>query len=72
MRRQQRAGGYVEVNTPQVVNRKSCGRKSGHWENYQEHMFIVEVDEEHAREKTRQRAQADELPLPCADLQRRA
>jgi threonyl-tRNA synthetase len=26
--------------------------KSGHWENYQDNMFIVEVDEEHAREKT--------------------
>ncbi|MDG1130902.1 MAG: threonine--tRNA ligase, partial [Paracoccaceae bacterium] len=25
---------------------------SGHWENYQENMFIVEVDEDHAREKT--------------------
>ena len=51
MRRQQRRGGYVEVNTPQVVNRK-LWEQSGHWENYQEHMFIVEVDEEHAREKT--------------------
>lgn len=51
MRRRQRAGGYVEVNTPQVVSRK-LWEESGHWENYQEHMFIVEVDEEHAREKT--------------------
>ena len=51
MRRQQRRGGYVEVNTPQVVNRK-LWEASGHWENYQEHMFIVEVDEDHAREKT--------------------
>ena len=51
MRRQQLRGGYVEVNTPQVVNRK-LWEASGHWENYQEHMFIVEVDEEHAREKT--------------------
>ncbi len=51
MRRRQRADGYVEVNTPQVVNRK-LWEASGHWENYQEHMFIVEVDEEHAREKT--------------------
>jgi threonyl-tRNA synthetase len=50
MRRRQRAGGYVEVNTPQVVNRK-LWEKSGHWENYQENMFIVEVDEEGAREK---------------------
>ena len=51
MRRQQRRGGYVEVNTPQVVNRK-LWEASGHWENYQENMFIVEVDEDHAREKT--------------------
>uniref|UniRef100_UPI0040477DC6 threonine--tRNA ligase n=1 Tax=Yoonia sp. TaxID=2212373 RepID=UPI0040477DC6 len=51
MRRRQRAGGYVEVNTPQVVNRK-LWEASGHWESYQENMFIVEVDEDHAREKT--------------------
>ncbi len=50
MRRRQRAGGYVEVNTPQVVDRK-LWEASGHWEKYQENMFIVEVDEDHAREK---------------------
>ncbi|RRH73435.1 threonine--tRNA ligase [Falsigemmobacter faecalis] len=51
MRRQQRRDGYVEVNTPQVVNRV-LWEKSGHWQNYQENMFIVEVDEEHASQKT--------------------
>ncbi len=51
MRRMQTRGGYVEVNTPQVVDRK-LWEASGHWEKYQEHMFIVEVDEEHAREKS--------------------
>jgi len=51
MRRKQRADGYVEVNTPQVVDRK-LWEASGHWDKYQEHMFIVEVDEEHAREKS--------------------
>jgi threonyl-tRNA synthetase len=51
MRRRQRADGYVEVNTPQVVSRK-LWEASGHWESYQENMFIVEVDEDHAREKT--------------------
>ncbi|RME15974.1 MAG: threonine--tRNA ligase, partial [Alphaproteobacteria bacterium] len=51
MRRQQEAGGYVEVNTPQVIDRK-LWEQSGHWEKYQDNMFIVEVDEEHAREKT--------------------
>ena len=50
MGRQQRPDGYVEVNTPQVVDRK-LWEASGHWEKYQENMFIVEVDEEHAREK---------------------
>ncbi|TNF60004.1 MAG: threonine--tRNA ligase [Rhodobacteraceae bacterium] len=50
MRRKQKAGGYVEVNTPQVVDRQ-LWVDSGHWEKYQENMFIVEVDEEHAREK---------------------
>ncbi|WP_299840865.1 threonine--tRNA ligase [uncultured Jannaschia sp.] len=50
MRRKQRADGYVEVNTPQVVDRK-LWEASGHWDKYQDHMFIVEVDEEHAREK---------------------
>jgi len=33
-----------------VVDRK-LWEASGHWEKYQENMFIVEVDEEHAREK---------------------
>ena len=50
MRRMQDKNGYVEVNTPQVVDRK-LWEASGHWEKYQENMFIVEVDEEHAREK---------------------
>ncbi|MCA0960870.1 threonine--tRNA ligase [Salipiger bermudensis] len=51
MRRQQHRDGYVEVNTPQVVDRK-LWEASGHWDNYQENMFIVEVDEDHAREKS--------------------
>ncbi|MDO6521116.1 threonine--tRNA ligase [Shimia thalassica] len=50
MRRRQTEGGYVEVNTPQVVDRR-LWEASGHWDKYQENMFIVEVDEEHAREK---------------------
>ncbi len=51
MRRKQISGDYVEVNTPQVVDKK-LWEESGHWEKYQENMFIVEVDEEHAREKS--------------------
>jgi len=44
MRRKQRAGGYREINTPQIVDRK-LWELSGHWDKYQHHMFIVEVDE---------------------------
>ena len=44
VRRKQRAGGYREINTPQVVDRK-LWEASGHWDKYQHHMFIVEVDE---------------------------
>ena len=50
IRRKPRAGGYREINTPQVVDRK-LWEASGHWEKYQEHMFVVEVEEEHAKEK---------------------
>ena len=50
MRRRLRAAGYREIRTPQVVDRK-LWEASGHWEAYQEHMFLVEVEEEHAKEK---------------------
>ncbi len=50
MRRKLTKAGYKEIKTPQVVDRK-LWEASGHWEAYQENMFIVEVDEEHAREK---------------------
>jgi len=50
MRRRQRSAGYREIRTPQVVDR-ILWEKSGHWEAYRENMFIVEVDEEGAREK---------------------
>ena len=50
MRRRQIADGYLEVNTPQIVDRK-LWESSGHWEKYRENMFITEIDEEHANEK---------------------
>ena len=50
IRRRQHAGGYMEVNTPQIVARK-LWEESGHWDKFQEHIFTLEVDEEHAREK---------------------
>jgi len=50
MRRRQRGAGYQEIRTPQVVDRVLWER-SGHWEAYRENMFIVEVDEDGAKEK---------------------
>ena len=50
MQRELEKGGYSEVKTPQVVGRK-LWEESGHWEKFQEHMFIVEVDEEGSKEK---------------------
>ncbi|MBI1173252.1 threonine--tRNA ligase [bacterium] len=50
MRGRLRTAGYKEIRTPQVVDR-ILWEKSGHWEAYRENMFIVEVDEEGAKEK---------------------
>ena len=50
MRGRQKAAGYKEIRTPQVVDRV-LWEKSGHWEAYRENMFLVEVDEEGAKEK---------------------
>jgi threonyl-tRNA synthetase len=45
MRRRLDAAGYQEVRTPQLVDR-SLWEKSGHWENYRDHMFIARVEDE--------------------------
>ncbi|MCP1337185.1 threonine--tRNA ligase [Futiania mangrovi] len=50
MRRRLTRARYVEVKTPQLVDRK-LWEESGHWEKFREHMFTAEVDEDHAREK---------------------
>ncbi|MDA1090271.1 MAG: threonine--tRNA ligase [Proteobacteria bacterium] len=44
MRERLEGGGYVEVNTPQLVDRV-LWEASGHWEKFRENMFIAEVDE---------------------------
>jgi len=44
MRRRQIGAGYVEVRTPQVLDRVFWER-SGHWEKYREHMFVCETVE---------------------------
>jgi threonyl-tRNA synthetase len=38
------ASGYVEVNTPQLIDR-SLWEASGHWEKFREHMFMAESEE---------------------------
>ena len=45
MRRRLDAAGYQEVKTPQLLDR-SLWEKSGHWENYRQHMFITQVQDE--------------------------
>ncbi len=50
MRGRQKAAGYKEIKTPQVVDRV-LWEKSGHWEAYRENMFIVEVDEDGEKAK---------------------
>ncbi|QFU00228.1 Threonine--tRNA ligase [Halomonas sp. THAF5a] len=44
MRRRQAAGGYVEVNTPDLMDR-ALWETSGHWQNYQEHMFTTRTED---------------------------
>ncbi|MGQ0700360.1 MAG: threonine--tRNA ligase [Panacagrimonas sp.] len=44
VRQQIEAAGYVEVNTPLLVDRQ-LWEDSGHWANYRKNMFIAEVDE---------------------------
>lgn len=43
MRKRIEKDGYVEVNTPQMVDRV-LWEKSGHWEKYRENMFIAESE----------------------------
>ena len=45
MRRRQVEAGYVEVNSPDMME-KSFWEVSGHWENYGEHMFVTELPDE--------------------------
>ena len=45
MRRRLDAAGYLEVKTPQLVDR-ALWEQSGHWEKFREHMFIARVEDE--------------------------
>jgi len=45
MRQRQDEAGYVEVNTPDVMDR-SLWETSGHWQNYHEHMFTTQTEDQ--------------------------
>lgn len=45
MRRKQNDGGYIEVNTPDMLDR-SLWETSGHWEKFGENMFTSETPDE--------------------------
>ena len=45
IRRQLVRADYIEVKTPLLLDRK-LWEASGHWENYREHMFLAEVEDE--------------------------
>jgi len=43
MRRRLKTGGYVEVKTPQLIDR-ALWEASGHWEKFRENMFMAESE----------------------------
>ncbi|MEM8490554.1 MAG: threonine--tRNA ligase [Pseudomonadota bacterium] len=45
MRKRQDDAGYIEVNTPDVMDR-SLWETSGHWFNYRENMFTTQTEDE--------------------------
>ena len=44
IRDRQRAAGYVEVNTPEVMDR-SLWEASGHWDTFGEHMYTTQTED---------------------------
>ena len=44
MRNRLEDGGYVEVKTPQLIDR-GLWERSGHWEKFQENMFVLQTNE---------------------------
>ena len=45
MRRRQQDNDYIEVNTPQVLDR-ALWETSGHWQTYRENMFVTKTEDE--------------------------
>ena len=52
--------GYVEVKTPQLVDR-DLWERSGHWDKFRDHMFIAEVDESSNDAASENTGDADEV-----------
>ena len=44
MRARQERGGYVEISTPELMDR-TLWERSGHWETFREHMFTSETED---------------------------
>jgi threonyl-tRNA synthetase len=78
IREEYRKRGFHEVVTPQLYN-KALWELSGHWQHYQENMFILDIDEEryslkpmncpsHVLMFKHRRRSYRELPLRIADF----
>ena len=65
IRERQGAAGYVEVDTPEIMDR-SLWEASGHWEAFRKNMFTTQTEDGRVL-----RPEADELPGARADLQER-
>lgn len=55
---------YVEVKTPQLVNRV-LWEKSGHWEKFRENMFLAEVDSEKEEDGSHSVLALKPMNCPC-------
>jgi|UniRef100_A0A7S4LLU7 threonyl-tRNA synthetase len=78
IKKQYRVRGFSEVITPNIFN-SSLWKQSGHWENYQENMFTINIeDEQHSLKPMNcpshmlmfgsQRRSYRELPIRYADF----
>jgi threonyl-tRNA synthetase len=78
IREEYRKRGFTEVVTPQLYN-KGLWELSGHWEHYQENMFILDIDEDkfslkpmncpsHVLMFKHRRRSYRELPMRIADF----
>jgi threonyl-tRNA synthetase len=45
MRRRQQEAGYIEVSTPQILDR-TFWEQSGHWDKYRENMFVTQTEDD--------------------------